>query len=146
MSFHLLLTLTTYTHNSINMEMLFCNLLQVAYQKNLQLGYVDKLLTDIQIEFRDKYKDELEAGSLQGCDFDESFHRLLKDAETQQKNKKTVMRSFGETKKAQRIRENKGELAVPVKKANKKGKGKSSENDENKENVPGIFILLLKQS
>ena len=97
-------------------------------------------MTDIQLEFRDKYKDELEAGSLQCCNFDGNFHRLLKDAENQQKNKKTVMRSFEETKKAQRIRENKGELAVPVKKATKKGKLKTSVIDENKENVPGMLM------
>jgi len=130
----------TFTHGPLALKYKLDNefelLFVVAYQKNLQLGYVDKLLTDIQIEFRDKYKDELEAGSLQSCDFDENFHRLHKDAETQQRNKKTVMRSFEETKKAQRIRENKGEMAVPVKKASKKGKGKSIENDENKENVP----------
>ena len=97
------------------------------------------MLTDIQIEFRDKYKDELEAGLLQNCNFDENFNRLLKDAETIQKNKKTVMRSFQETKKAQRIRENKGELTVPVKKTSKKGRGKVDEADENKENIPGLL-------
>ena len=115
----------------------------MAYQKNLQLGYVDKLLTDIQIEFRDKYKNELEVGSLQSCNFDEDFNRLLKDAEAEQKNKKTVMRTFEETKKAKKIRENKGELTVPVKKGGKKGKGKNNETEENKENIPGLFKLLF---
>lgn len=111
--------------------------LQVGYQKNLQLAYIDKLLTDIHREFRDKYKDVLEAGSLQSCDFDEDFNRLLKELETEFKNKKMVMRSFEETKKAQKIRENKGELSAPVKKSVKKVKNKNNETEENKENVPG---------
>ena len=109
---------------------------KVAYQKNLQLAYVDKLLTDMQKEFRDKYKDELETGSLQSCNFDENFNRLLKEVEAEHKNKKTIMRTFEETKKAKRIRENKGELAVPVKKSGKKDKSRTSGTDDNKENIP----------
>ena len=109
---------------------------KVAYQKNLQLAYVDKLLTDMQKEFRDKYKDELETGSLQSCNFDENFNRLLKEVEAEHKNKKTIMRTFEETKKAKRIRENKGELAVPVKKSGKKDKSKTIGTDDNKENIP----------
>lgn len=31
----------------------------VAYQKILQLAYIDKFLDDIQLEFRDKYKNVL---------------------------------------------------------------------------------------
>ncbi|XP_065056617.1 signal recognition particle receptor subunit alpha-like [Rhopilema esculentum] len=107
----------------------------VGYQRNLQLAYVDKVLTDIQKEFRDKYKNQLEAGSLATCHFDSDFHRLLRDAEMEHKNKKNVMRSFDETKKAQRIRENKGELAIPIKKGTKKQKLKAADLDDNKENV-----------
>lgn len=32
----------------------------VAYQKILQLSYVDKFLNDIHLEFRDKYKTDLQ--------------------------------------------------------------------------------------
>jgi len=31
----------------------------IAFQKILQLSYVDKFLDDIQLEFRDKYKNDL---------------------------------------------------------------------------------------
>ena len=37
---------------------------KVAYQKFLQLSYVDKFLNDIQIEFRNRYKDELYKGEI----------------------------------------------------------------------------------
>jgi len=34
----------------------------VAYQKILQLSYVDKFLNDIHLEFRDRYKTDLQEG------------------------------------------------------------------------------------
>ena len=52
---------------------------KVAYQKTLQLSYVDKFLSDIQMEFRNKYKDDLQKQNLyQNFDFGEMFHRRLK--------------------------------------------------------------------
>lgn len=56
----------------------------VAYQKILQLGYVDKFLSDIHLEFRDKYKNELDAGtsrSFQLYDFLSEYQRILEAAE-----------------------------------------------------------------
>lgn len=56
----------------------------VAFQKILQLSYVDKFLSDIQLEFRDKYKNELSSGigrSFQTYDFVEEMRQLLSDAE-----------------------------------------------------------------
>ncbi|UYV65281.1 SRPR [Cordylochernes scorpioides] len=41
-----------------------CVCFQVAYQNFVQQAYVDKFLDDISLEFRDKYKQELE-----GCNF-----------------------------------------------------------------------------
>ena len=83
----------------------------------------------------------LEVGSVQACDFEDHFNQLVKEAENEHKSKKTVMKSFEETKKAQRIRENKGDLSAPVKKGGKKGKTKNNENEENKENIPGEFEM-----
>jgi len=41
----------------------------VAYQKILQLSYVDKFLNDIHLEFRDRYKTDLQEGLyFQVCD------------------------------------------------------------------------------
>lgn len=61
-------------------------LLQVAYQKILQLSYVDKFLNDIQLEFRDKYKDDLSHGNLsRNFDFTETFQRMLRVQEDESK-------------------------------------------------------------
>lgn len=37
---------------------------QVVYQRILQLSYVDKLLDQLQLAFRDRYKNELTRGEL----------------------------------------------------------------------------------
>lgn len=58
--------------------------LQVGYQKILQLSYIDKFLTDIQMEFRNKYKDVLQNKAnamVCGFDFDETFNKMLKARE-----------------------------------------------------------------
>ena len=56
---------------------------QVAYQKILMLSYVDKFLNDIQMEFRNKYKDDLKRGHIsRSFDFLDTFNCILRDAET----------------------------------------------------------------
>lgn len=57
---------------------------QVAYQKILQLSYIDKFLNEIQMEFRNKYKDDLQVGKISRnfSDFEATFHRVLKETET----------------------------------------------------------------
>jgi len=70
----------------------YCSL-QVAYQKILQLGYIDKLLQQTQLLYRDKYKNELLQGeALQLLldttgyyDFTEQFKSLLNQLEQQVK-------------------------------------------------------------
>lgn len=59
-------------------------ILVVAYQKILQLSYVDKFLNDIHLEFRDKYKNELNSGANRNFhqfDFISEFQQILEDAE-----------------------------------------------------------------
>lgn len=54
----------------------------VAYQRILQLSYVDKFLNDVHLEFRDKYKNELEGGRyIMDFDFKSSFDNVLKQCE-----------------------------------------------------------------
>lgn len=54
----------------------------VAYQRILQLSYIDKFLNDIHLEFRDKYKNELQgARHIMDFDFKSSFDRVLKACE-----------------------------------------------------------------
>lgn len=54
----------------------------VGFQKILQLSYVDKLLDDVQLEFRDRYKNEL-ASDMHCHDYDfvKTYNVLLKQAE-----------------------------------------------------------------
>lgn len=55
----------------------------MGYQKILTLKYVDKFIDDVQLHFRDRYKNELEQkGALKllnnNFDFDVDFKMLLK--------------------------------------------------------------------
>lgn len=53
----------SFEHNSLILKYKLDNEFElvfvVAYQKILQLAYIDKFLDDVQLEFRDKYKNEL---------------------------------------------------------------------------------------
>lgn len=55
----------SFDHNSVTLKYKLDNEFElvfvVAYQKILQLSYVDKFLDDIHLEFRDKYKDVLQS-------------------------------------------------------------------------------------
>ena len=69
------------------------------------MSYIDKLLSDIQLEFRDKYKDDLDAGRIRNFEFNEEFNRLLRDAELASKSDAKAgkkMRTFEESKKSQK--------------------------------------------
>jgi len=76
----------------------------VGYQNILNLSYIDKLLTDIQLEFRDRYKNKLLGDDFfSKFDFDKRFTDILLENETQSKNKKREMKTFGESKAAAKI-------------------------------------------
>lgn len=80
----------------------------VAYQKILQLSYVDKFLSDIHLEFRDKYKNDLE--DVKGLpyakfDFTNVYKRVLSDAEEWGQSQAQIpkqMRSFGQSDKSKK--------------------------------------------
>jgi signal recognition particle receptor subunit alpha len=79
----------------------------VAFQKILQLSYIDKFLSDIQREFRDKYKNELtsQGREFQNFDFSEEFNRLLKAAENSARKQATIpqkMKTFEESHKSKK--------------------------------------------
>lgn len=89
----------------------------VAYQKILQLSYVDKFLNDIHLEFRDKYKNELADGKyFQNFNFLDIFNTTLKEAESwsklqakQPKQMRTFEESFKSKKTVASMIERKGE-------------------------------------
>ncbi|XP_053997427.1 signal recognition particle receptor subunit alpha homolog [Hylaeus anthracinus] len=78
----------------------------VAYQKILQLSYVDKFLNDIHLEFRDKFKNELERSQwFCNFNFQNNYENVLIMAEqwarTQAKLPKQ-MRTFDESQKSKK--------------------------------------------
>lgn len=55
----------------------------MGFQKILTLTYVDKLIDDVQLHFRDRYKNELEQQDalkflITYFEFDDDFHNLLR--------------------------------------------------------------------
>lgn len=80
----------------------------VAFQKILQLAYVDKFLSDIHLEFRDKYKNELvsrSSRSFEEYDFLGEFNRILEEAEKwgrMQAKLPKQMRSFNDSQKSKK--------------------------------------------
>lgn len=96
----------------------------VAYQKVLQLSYVDKFLDDVHLEFRDKYKACLESGNFfTNFNFSSEFQEVLHGAEeygralaTQQKKMRTFEESLKSKKTVASMIENKKDTkAAPAK-------------------------------
>ncbi|MCL4124053.1 UNVERIFIED_CONTAM: hypothetical protein GTU68_005428 [Idotea baltica] len=90
--------LNVYNHENLSLKMRMDNefdLMFVAiYQKILQLSYVDKFLSDIHREFRDRYKEPLEHGLYyQSFDFTSDYHQILFNAEEVTKLKNTIVRA-----------------------------------------------------
>ncbi|THD18561.1 Signal recognition particle receptor alpha subunit [Fasciola hepatica] len=98
-----------FVHNSraikLYMDNEFNLLFIAAYQNVLQLNYVDKFLTAIALEFRDKYKNELKVNEIQ-CNFDgfqSVYMETLKRVELEQKTLKSMakpMRTFEQSEKS----------------------------------------------
>ncbi|KAI4464108.1 signal recognition particle receptor subunit alpha [Holotrichia oblita] len=99
-----------YDHKGLNLHYKLDNefdlVFVIAYQKILQLSYVDKFLNDIHLEFRDKYKNDLSNGSyFGGFDFQESFNSVLRASEEWGKTQLKIpkqMRTFDESGKSKK--------------------------------------------
>uniref|UniRef100_A0A8D8Y3Q0 Signal recognition particle receptor subunit alpha n=1 Tax=Cacopsylla melanoneura TaxID=428564 RepID=A0A8D8Y3Q0_9HEMI len=78
----------------------------VGFQKILQLSYVDKLLDDVQLEFRDRYKNELVTDMhLHDYKFQSAYKALLKAAEEWSKEQANIpkqMKTFQESLKSKK--------------------------------------------
>lgn len=100
----------TFDHNGLSLQYKLDNefdlVFVVAYQKILQLSYIDKFLNDIHLEFRDKYKNELTDGKhCQEYDFADCYNATLKSAEMWSKKQATIpkqMRTFDESAKSKK--------------------------------------------
>lgn len=99
-----------FTHEALTLKYKLDNEFElvfvVAYQKILQLSYIDKFLDTIQLEFRNKYKDDLRNGAIAGSfDFRGDFDRLLFEAEASSKKeiqKGRVMKRFEDSEKSKK--------------------------------------------
>lgn len=78
----------------------------VAYQKILQLSYVDKFLSDITLEFRDRFKNELKNSQwFFDYEFKKSYDSILLSAENWGKVQAKIpkqMRTFDESLKSKK--------------------------------------------
>uniref|UniRef100_A0A673FRP8 SRP54-type proteins GTP-binding domain-containing protein n=1 Tax=Sinocyclocheilus rhinocerous TaxID=307959 RepID=A0A673FRP8_9TELE len=102
----------SFTHNALSLKYKLDNEFElvfvVGFQKILTLTYVDKFIDDVQLHFRDRYKNELEQRGalkflLNNFEFGDDFHRLLREAEGSSKAKASVsMRTFNESQKSQK--------------------------------------------
>lgn len=102
----------SFTHNALSLKYKLDNEFElvfvVGFQKILTLTYVDKFMDDVQLHFRDRYKNELEQRGalkflLNNFEFGEDFHSLLREAEDSSKAKAPVsMRPFKESQKSQK--------------------------------------------
>lgn len=102
----------TFDHNNLTLQYKLDNefelIFVVAYQKILQLSYIDKFLSDVHLEFRDKYKNELNGGvtrSFVEYNFANEYTNILSDAEQWAKLQATLpkkMRSFNDSLKSKK--------------------------------------------
>uniref|UniRef100_A0A9J7ZM44 SRP receptor subunit alpha n=2 Tax=Cyprinus carpio TaxID=7962 RepID=A0A9J7ZM44_CYPCA len=102
----------SFTHNALSLKYKLDNEFElvfvVGFQKILTLTYVDKFIDDVQLHFRDRYKNELEQRGalkflLNNFEFGDDFHRLMREAEVSSKAKAPVsMRNFNESEKSKK--------------------------------------------
>jgi len=99
-----------FTHDSLALKYKLDNEFElvfvVAYQKILQLSYVDKFLSTVQQEFRDKYKNDLQQGTIsRSFDFEVNFDNILRNAENESKQEakeKKQMKTFQQSEKSKK--------------------------------------------
>ncbi|KAL0123834.1 hypothetical protein PUN28_005991 [Cardiocondyla obscurior] len=100
----------SFEHDSLRLQYKLDNEFElvfvVAYQKILQLSYVDKFLNDIHLEFRDRFKNDLENSSwFTNFDFESSYGMVLERAEHWSRSQAKIpkqMRTFDESQKSKK--------------------------------------------
>ncbi|XP_043465364.1 signal recognition particle receptor subunit alpha homolog isoform X2 [Leptopilina heterotoma] len=121
----------TYEHESLRLQYKLDNefelIFVVAYQKILQLSYVDKFLNDVHLEFRDRFKNELQNSQwFFDYQFKKSYESILHSAENWGKTQAKIpkqMRTFDESLKSKKTvasmierkddKENKKQVVTP---------------------------------
>ncbi|KYN28419.1 Signal recognition particle receptor subunit alpha like protein [Trachymyrmex cornetzi] len=100
----------SFEHDSLRLQYKLDNEFElvfvVAYQKILQLSYVDKFLNDIHLEFRDCFKNELEHSSwFYNFEFEHAYRTVLERAEHWSRSQAKIpkqMRTFDESQKSKK--------------------------------------------
>ncbi|XP_014605023.1 PREDICTED: signal recognition particle receptor subunit alpha homolog [Polistes canadensis] len=100
----------TFEHESLRLQYKLDNEFElvfvVAYQKILQLSYVDKFLNDIHLQFRDKFKNELESSQwFSNFEFQQNYNNVLVAAEQWARAQAKIpkqMRTFDESLKSKK--------------------------------------------
>ncbi|XP_011869632.1 PREDICTED: signal recognition particle receptor subunit alpha homolog isoform X1 [Vollenhovia emeryi] len=100
----------SFEHDSLRLQYKLDNEFElvfvVAYQKILQLSYVDKFLNDIHLEFRDRFKNELESSSwFTNFEFEQAYRMVLERAEHWSRSQAKIpkqMRTFDESQKSKK--------------------------------------------
>lgn len=144
----------TFTHSNLTLRYKLDNEFElvfvVAYQKILQLSYIDKFLDDVHLEFRDKHRTELEKSNFfANFEFEREFQKVLKDAEeygrkVSQQPKK--MRTFDESLKSKKtvasmIEKKENKTSGKEKDSSKKIQDKNTKNEEiTKSSVADVVI------
>ncbi|XP_018331760.1 signal recognition particle receptor subunit alpha homolog [Agrilus planipennis] len=103
-------SVNSFDHQNLTMQYKLDNefdlIFVVAYQKILQLSYIDKFLNDIHLEFRDKYKNELLNKSIfHTFNFSNNYTSILQTAEQWAKKQAKIpkqMKTFEESNKSKK--------------------------------------------
>lgn len=99
--------MNAFNHEALTMKFKMDNefelILVAVYQKAIQLSYIDKLLDQVLLAFRDKYKNELSSGPFRMVSFSTEFHSILKPLEAASMTAAPKpMRRFDESVKAEK--------------------------------------------
>ncbi|KAJ0176262.1 hypothetical protein K1T71_008436 [Dendrolimus kikuchii] len=151
----------SFNHNSLTLQYKLDNEFElvfvVAYQRILQLSYVDKLLNDVHLEFRDKYKNDLQAGRhLMDFDFKMCFDKVLRGCESWAKSQAKIpkqMRTFEDSQKSkktvasmiERKGEEKGKKSVKIVETKSLTNGKVQEIPEPEDDLIAASRAKLAQ-
>lgn len=142
----------SFTHEALSLKYKLDNefelIFVVGFQKILTLTYVDKFIDDVQLHFRDRYKNELEQkGAMKllsnNFEFKEDFMMLLREAEESSKARSPApMRSFKESEKSQKTVKSMIET-----KGGDKGKEQGGKKNKNtKKEAPAAEPVKVNQS
>lgn len=151
----------TFSHNALSLQYKLDNEFElvfvVAYQRILQLSYVDKFLNDVHLEFRDKYKNELQGGHhIMDFDFKTSFEKVLRDCEKWAKSQAKIpkqMRTFEDSQKSkktvasmiERRGEDKGKKSVKIVENKNLTNGKVEESPDQEDDVIAMNRAKMAQ-